>query len=196
MGKCKDLQKKKSKHRGQNPCVQNRGPPCLRRQRKQQRNFGKKKNRKRMLHANFKVTSTISQETKITKTSFEQRKSKLERPAALAEPESVAATPRRKRAAAIADERNHPLYHYGSVHTPVPMPKAMKIPAAATDAAHLQKYQRQVVVRRDHVKDDKGCKAMLTELGASVFQMIAAHILDTISLLPGMARAANDAVPA
>ena len=37
---------------------------------------------------------------------------------------------------------------------------------------------------------------MLTELGASVFQMIAAHILDTISLLPGMARAANDAVPA
>ena len=57
MGKCKDLQKKKSKHRGQNPCVQNRGPPCLRQAKKAAKKFGEEeepqKDAARQLQGNF-----------------------------------------------------------------------------------------------------------------------------------------------
>ena len=61
---------------------------------------------------------------------------------------------------------------------------------------HLPKYKGRVVRRGDNVKYHEGTRAGFTEKGASASQLAAATLLDTISLFPGMAGEANDAVSA
>ena len=59
-----------------------------------------------------------------------------------------------------------------------------------------QKYKRQVVLRRDIVKDDSGAYAVLTEQGSSASQMTAAKVMDVIARLPDCDGQAADAVSA
>ena len=48
---------------------------------------------------------------------------------------------------------------------------------------HLNTYKGRVVLRRDNVKDDRGCKAVFTEQGASASQVAATNLGDE---LPGL----------
>ena len=66
---------------------------------------------------------------------------------------------------------------------------------AELEAKH-QKYKGRVVLRGDIVKDDSGSYAVFTEQGSSASQMTAAKIMDIISILPGCAGQAADAVSA
>ena len=61
--------------------------------------------------------------------------------------------------------------------------------------AQLQKFQGQVVLRGDIVKDDSG-SYVFTEQGSSASQMTAAKIMDIISRSPGCAGQEADAVSA
>ena len=67
--------------------------------------------------------------------------------------------------------------------------------SAELEAKH-QKYEGQVVLRRDIVKDNSGSYAVFTEQGSSASQMTAAKIMDIISRLPGCSGQAADAVSA
>ena len=77
--------------------------------------------------------------------------------------------------------------------------------ASMMDLCHLknsqlepryQKYKSRVVLRDDIVKDDSGSYAVFTEQGSSASQMTAAKAMDIISLIPGCAGQAADAVSA
>ena len=59
-----------------------------------------------------------------------------------------------------------------------------------------QKYKGRDVVRGDIVKDDSGSYAVFTEQGSSASQVTAATVMDIISILPGCAGQAADAVSA
>ena len=148
----------------------------------------------------------------------------------------------------IAGKGENSLQHYNLVHKFIPMPQAVKIPAAKAavdkeweklekilewnltkvrskkevideartkgakvhfaslmDICHLkiaeleakhQKYKGRVVLRGDIVKDDSGSYAAFTEQGSSASQMTAAKVMDIISIVPGCAGQAADAVSA
>ena len=66
---------------------------------------------------------------------------------------------------------------------------------AELEAKH-QKYEGQVMLRGDIVKDNSGSYAVFTEQGSSASQMTAAKIMDIISRLPGCDGQAADAVSA
>ena len=77
--------------------------------------------------------------------------------------------------------------------------------ASLTDICHLknteleakhQKYNGQVVLRSDIVKDDSGSYAVFTEQGSSASQITAAKIMDIISRLLGCDGQAADAASA
>ena len=77
--------------------------------------------------------------------------------------------------------------------------------ASLMDICHLknaelegrhQQYKGRVVLRGDIVKDDSGFYAVFTEQGSSASQMMAAKVMDIISILPGCAGQAADAVSA
>ena len=57
-----------------------------------------------------------------------------------------------------------------------------------------RKYNGRVVLRGDVVKDDSGSYAVFTEQGSSASQMTEAKVVDIISILPGCAGQAADAV--
>ena len=61
---------------------------------------------------------------------------------------------------------------------------------------NFQMYKGRVVLRGDIVKDDSGSYAVFTEQESSASQMTAAKIMDIVSMLPGCARQAADAVSA
>ena len=121
----------------------------------------------------------------------------------------------------IARKGDNSLQHYNLVHKFIPMPQAMKIPAAkaAVDKeweqvekisawnltkvrskkevideakeAKHQKYQGRVVLRGDIVKDDSGSYAVFTEQGSSASQMTAAIVMDIISRLAWLRRTSS-----
>ena len=123
----------------------------------------------------------------------------------------------------ITGKGENSLQHYNLVHKFIPMPQAMKIPAAEApvdkeweklekisawnlkkvkskkqviEKARTKKYKGRVVLRGDIVKDDSGSYAVFTEQGSSASQMTAAKIMDIISRLPGCDGEAADAVSA
>ena len=61
-------------------------------------------------------------------------------------------------------------------------------------AEHVQEYKGKVTVIGDYAKNDIGGFAVFTKQGASASQVVAANVLDTASLRPGMTREASDAV--
>ena len=90
----------------------------------------------------------------------------------------------------IAGKGENSLQHYNLVYKFIPMPQAMKIPAAKAAVHQLD------VLRGDIVKDNSGSYAVFTEQGSSASQMTAAKIMDIISRLPGCDGQAADAVSA
>ena len=87
----------------------------------------------------------------------------------------------------IAGKGENSLQHYNLIHKFIPMPQAMKIPAA-TAAADRE------WVRDDIVRNNSGSCAVFTEQGSSASQVTAAKVMDLISRLPGCAGQAADAV--
>ena len=59
-----------------------------------------------------------------------------------------------------------------------------------------QKYKGRVVLRGDIARDDSGSYVVFTEQGSSASQMTAAKVMDIMSILPGCAGQAADAVSA
>ena len=61
---------------------------------------------------------------------------------------------------------------------------------------HIFKHKRRVALRRDNVQIESGCKAVITERGASASQIAAAKFIGIIPRLRGTTGAANGAVSA
>ena len=77
--------------------------------------------------------------------------------------------------------------------------------ASLMDICHLknaeletkhQTYKGRVVLRGDIVKDDSGSYAVFTLQGSSASRITAAKVMDIVSILPGCAGQAADAVSA
>ena len=60
----------------------------------------------------------------------------------------------------------------------------------------FQKYKGRIVLRSDSVKDDSGSSAVFTDQGSSASQMTAATVTDIVTMLPGCAGQAADAISA
>ena len=91
----------------------------------------------------------------------------------------------------IAGKGENSLQHYNLVHKFIPMPQALKIPAAkAAVVKELEKLEKIWAWNLTKVRSKKE----FTEQGSSASQMTAAKIMGVISRLPGCDARAADAV--